>query len=143
MRFQVRGKSIKTNRWYYGYYFKKLPFMPSTFSSNAEQKRYEDGVEHWIIVQEGEDWGLPYSDVYVLIDPTTLGQCTGTHIKTLKGHREYLYEGDIVDFQGSQFEVVWNKDAFKWLLINETIGCYPLASEMVDNLTKVGNKYDT
>lgn len=142
MRFQSRGKSIKTNQWYYGYYFKKLPFVPHPFSSKAEQERYENETEHWIIVQESGDWGLPYSNGYVTIDPTTLGQCTGMHVKTTKGRREYLYEGDIVDFYNAQFEVVWDKDSFRWLLVNGTVECHPLVVEMVEVIVKVGNKYD-
>lgn len=136
----VRGRGANTGNWYYGTYFCHRPYMPSPMGEDRE--KWENETKHYIIFQQSSDWGLPYTDVQVVVDPTTLGQCTGMHVKTTKGHREYLYEGDIVKFRDEEFEVVWDTDIFRWILLQGTTDCRALVIEMVDEIVKVGNKYD-
>lgn len=136
----VRGRGANTGNWYYGTYFCHRPYMPSPMGEDRE--KWENETKHYIIFQQSSDWGLPYTDVQVVVDPTTLGQCTGMHVKTTKGYREYLYEGDIVKFRDEEFEVVWDTDIFRWILLQGTTDCRALVIEMVDEIVKVGNKYD-
>lgn len=143
-RFEMRAKGLNTGNWYYGTYFEERPFMLSAFSSEKKEERFKKETKHYIIFQQQNDWGLPYNNVQVTIDPNTLGQCTGYLVKTLEGHKEYLYEGDIVTIEGcdGEYEVIWDYDLARFALIKGNADFQALIIELTDFITKIGDKYE-
>ena len=143
-RFEMRAKGLNTGNWYCGTYFEERPFMLGAFSSEKEEERFEKETKHYIIFQQQNDWSLPYDNVQVTIDPNTLGQCTGYLVKTLKEHKEYLYEGDIVTIEGreGEYEFIWDYDLARFALIKGNTDFQALIIELTDLITKIGDKYD-
>ena len=135
-RIMVRGKGANTGNWYYGTYFCHRPYMPSPMGEDRE--KWENETKHYIIFQQSSDWGLPYTDVQVVVDPATLGQCTGHHIKG-----KWLFEGDIIkmNFVDGLHTVVWCPERSSWMLLcNEDF--VNLLPTYLEGAEIVGNIYD-
>ena len=133
----VRGKGANTGNWYYGTYFCHRPYMPSPMGEDRE--KWENETKHYIIFQQSSDWGLPYTDVQVVVDPTTLGQCTGHHIKG-----KWLYEGDIVKLDPKSddlYTVVWVSERGSWFFKCDDAYDY-LIQDLLKYAEIVGNIYD-
>lgn len=90
-RFKFRG--LSKGKWYYGAYFKHLPYTPYCCGGKPPEKDYKH-----LIIQEGfSDWGLPRSMTCIEVEKDTVGQCTG--LKDKNG-LTLLYEGDIINNEG-------------------------------------------
>lgn len=142
-RFEVRAKGLN-GAWYYGTYFEKLPYLPSPMG-DMDYEKYKEDTIHYIYYQQASDWNLPYQDLKVVILPHTLGTCTGLAVNTAKGHKEYLYEGDIVKFNlelVAEYEVIWDEDTLRFALICGNIDYIPLTVELSKHLIKIGDKYE-
>ena len=89
-RFKFRG--LSKGKWYYGAYFKHLPYTPHCCGKKPPEKDYKH-----LIIQEGfSDWGLPRSMTCIEVEKDTVGQCTGLKDK----NKKLIYENDIVKRNG-------------------------------------------
>ena len=85
-RFKFRG--LSKGKWYYGAYFKHLPYTPYCCGGKPPEKDYKH-----LIIQEGfSDWGLPRRMACIEVEKDTVGQCTG--LKDKKG--ELVYFNDFI-----------------------------------------------
>ena len=87
-----RGKRVDNGEWVEG------QFIPS--NTNDGYRTYIIANAKWDNSDDGLD--LLETDIYE-VDPSTLGECTGKRDK----NGTLIFEGDIVDYNGTKHEVVF------------------------------------
>ena len=99
---KFRGKRVDNGEWVYGYYEKRI-FRLST----GEWSEY-DRIHAY---EKDKDTGniIPIGSFEVI--PSSVGQFTG--FTDCEGKE--IYEGDIVQLKGSDYEVYFQKDCGQWL----------------------------
>lgn len=129
-KYKFRGKEINSGRWVYGAYISLPEYTPYPVGNKHVSEN------HYIIVEQRMDWGLPVEIVPIQVIPETVGQCTGlTDI-----NNNYLYEGDIVkDDHDALHYVYWCYTGW------ELKHCYDKGYTIGlvdDEITLVGNIHD-
>lgn len=114
-----RGKRESNGEWVEGYLY------PSTGRDKGK----------WLITVVSLD--LNTSNTYAII-PDTVGEFTGLFDRYGNG----IFEGDIIEYFGEQFQVIWNKDEATFsIALGNNEYCY--FDDLDSNLSAViGNVYD-
>lgn len=133
-RFKFRG--LSKGKWYYGAYFKHLPYTPYCCDGKPPEKDYKH-----LIIQEGfSDWGLPRSMTCTEVEKDTVGQCTGLKDKNGK----LIYEEDIVKLYNQNYKIIYEqRGAYFGLYIskNETYYLNDINTQTL-NMEIIGNIYE-
>lgn len=114
-----RGKRENNGEWVEGYLY------PSTGRDKGK----------WLITVVSLD--LNTSNTYAII-PDTVGEFTGLFDRYGNG----IFEGDIIEYFGEQFQVIWNKDEATFsIALGNNEYCY--FDDLDSNISAViGNIYD-
>lgn len=133
----TRGRTIE-GKWVYGSYLKVPPYMACIV---GDKEKFEKDTKHLIISLESSDWNLPFTRKEYEVLPNTVSFCTGLYAKNHYNYTNYIYEGDILKYEGECAIVVWEKHLARFSLKvkGET---YPLSKEWATNCEIVGNIYE-
>ena len=103
-----RGKSKRTDKWYYGSYLK---LDKTTYCFAEDYVAHPDNTEHFIVYDEMTDWGLPNKHTMIEVSPETIGQFTGL----LDKNNNKVFDGDILQFGERLLAVYWDSERFQWM----------------------------
>lgn len=102
-----RGKSVNDGCWYHGSYLR----MDKTTYCFTEDYDGVNNTEHFIVVDQMTDWGLPNNHKIIEVDPETVGEFTGL----LDKDNNRIFEGDVLIFGDTRIVVYWDGERFSWM----------------------------
>lgn len=110
---KFRGKIINSNNWIYGSYHEHIDITPAAIYKTIEErdKHITEHTHHYIIQDGFSDYNMPRKIEFTEINPSTLCQFTSLFDKDNKE----IYEGDILNINGSIFEVRFSCGVFGFI----------------------------